>query len=550
MKIICLGFLIAVISFSQGLFKMANPAIANGVPSLSLKEDTLIVKRSEYKNKLKGFWLGSCIANWTGLPTENRKTDFPFFTDEDFGPGKYDYVLDQDPWGADDDTDIEYVYQHAIEKYGNPILNGQQISQEWQEHIELPKLWVSNLAALGQMQNGAIPPATSLPENNPMWEMIDAQLTTEIFGALSPGRPDVALLMGHLPVRTTAYLHSEWAAEFYIIMHALAASVNPDHSRKEQTQWMAVQARKRIPDWSYIADMYDFVKLSYESNKDKDNWEKTRDEVAQRYQYSTTAGYHYKYPWDAGINFAASMVSLFYGEGNYKRTVRIGAMCGWDSDNPTATWGGLLGLLYGHEELQNHFGKTDFSDAYNIARTRRRMPKPLDNFTAMADRGLFIIDTIVTGLMGGKIQGDHWLIPVENVKISKADVPQMDVPWITIEDNDPAWVFDGFKSEYNNWNASGAYLSRGYANCSATYTFSGTAVQYYAFRSPEGGNVSIEIDGIPMGEFSLENHSSKHGQYYVKIFEKLNLKSGEHIIRILGDNSAKEKTIDMLAIIP
>ena len=50
------------------------------------------INRTEYKEKLRGFWLGSCIANWTGLPTENRRTDFPFFTDSDFGPGKYDYV--------------------------------------------------------------------------------------------------------------------------------------------------------------------------------------------------------------------------------------------------------------------------------------------------------------------------------------------------------------------------------------------------------------------------------------------------------------------------
>jgi hypothetical protein len=257
-------------------------------------KNELVVSRLEYKDRLKGFWVGGCIGNWTGLPTENRRTDFPFFTDEDFGPGKFDYVLDQNPWGADDDTDIEYVYQHAIEKNNNYILTGEQISRAWQDHIGLPLLWVSNLAALGQMQNGAIPPATSLPENNPMWDMIDAQLTTEIFGALAPGRPDVALDIAHLPIRSAAYLHSEWAAEFYIIMHALVPAIDQSLSRKEQIIWLADQARKRIPEWSYIANMCDFVKAEYDANPDKDNWELTRDKVAQRYQHSVTAGYHYK----------------------------------------------------------------------------------------------------------------------------------------------------------------------------------------------------------------------------------------------------------------
>ena len=104
--------------------------------------EILRVNRTEYKDKLKGFWLGSCIANWTGLPTENRRTDFPFFTDLDFGPGKFDYILDQNPWGADDDTDIEYIYQSAIEKHNNYMLTGEQISHAWQDHIGLPLLWV------------------------------------------------------------------------------------------------------------------------------------------------------------------------------------------------------------------------------------------------------------------------------------------------------------------------------------------------------------------------------------------------------------------------
>ncbi len=508
-----------------------------------------VISRASYKDKLMGFWLGGCIANWTGLPTENRRTEFPFFTDSDFGEGKYDYVLDQNPWGADDDTDIEYVYQYAMEANDSYLLSGAQISRAWQDHIGLPLLWVSNLSALGQMQNGAIPPATSDPANNPMWDMIDAQLTTEIFGALAPGRPDVALKIGHLPVRTTAYLHSEWAAEFYIIMHALAPVVDKSLTRKAQVIWMAEQARKHVPDWSYIADMYDFVKGAYEDNPDRDDWEQTRDEVARRYQYQNSAGYQYKYPWDAGINFAASIVSLLYGEGDYKRTIRIGAMCGWDSDNPTATWGGLLGLLYGFEELQMHFGKSDFSTKYNIARTRFNLPKPVDDFVDMADRGIQIIDDIVVKEMAGTLDDNQWIIPAMRAPLKPTPVPRTTVPWITIEDNDPRWVYEGFETTYENWNASGAYLTRGYANCRAQLTFTGSAVQYYAYRSPNGGTVSIILDAKSYGEYSLENHVSPHGQYYVKVFEKLDLPFGDHTIQIIGDDQQTEKTIDMLSII-
>ena len=33
----------------------------------------LLISREDYFNKLYGFWLGQCIANWTGLVTEMDK---------------------------------------------------------------------------------------------------------------------------------------------------------------------------------------------------------------------------------------------------------------------------------------------------------------------------------------------------------------------------------------------------------------------------------------------------------------------------------------------
>lgn len=513
------------------------------------------IDRSEYHDKLRGFWLGSSIANWTGLPTENMRAVPPFFNDDDWQTqigreGEFvDYVLVNDPWGADDDTDIEYVYQKAMEQNDGYVLTGEQISAAWQAHIGLPLLWVSNLAALGQMQNGALPPATSLPENNPMWDMIDAQLTTEIFGAMAPGRPDVALQMSHLPIRTTAYLHSQWAAEFYVIMHSLVALADPSLSRKEQVMWMAQEARKRVPDWSYIADMYDFVKAHYDGNTDKNNWEATRDEVYERYQVQGTAGYEYKYPWDAGINFAASIVSLLYGEGDYKKTVRIGTLAGWDSDNPTATWGGLLGLLYGYEGLQEHFDKTDFSDDYLIARTRYNFPEAPDNFMDMATRGLEIIDGVVEQGMGGNIVDGNWVIPAMPGNIVMAAVEETIVPWETIEDTDPRWSYSGFTTENQKWNASGATLTSGKADCVAEITFSGTAVQYYAYRNAEAGRVNVALDG-EQSVVDLASNASEHGQYYVKVFERLGLSPGEHKLRIACDSDETYKNIDMLSIIP
>ena len=100
------------------------------------------------------------------------------------------------------------------------------------------------------------------------------QLTTEIFGFFAPARPDIALKISHLPIRTTAKLNSEWIAEFYVIMYSLASYVDEDLNLKDKILWMATQARKRLPSDSYSAKMYDYVKTNYEENI---TWEKTRD---------------------------------------------------------------------------------------------------------------------------------------------------------------------------------------------------------------------------------------------------------------------------------
>lgn len=237
--------------------------------------------------------------------------------------------------------------------------------------------------------------------------MIDAQLTTEIFGLFSPSRPDLALQMAHLPIRTTARQNAAWISEFYVIMYSLLSKVDEDLSMKAKLLWMADKARQRLPEESYSAKMYDFVKSKYELNIP---WEQTRDEIYLRYQVKQEDGYDMTSRnldcngcFAAGINFAASLISLFYGEGDIKETIKIGALAGWDSDNPTATWGGLLGFMIGTKGIEQAFNRT-FSDKFNIHRTRQNFPVDgFDSFDNMAETGVFIIDRVVQDEMGGGV---------------------------------------------------------------------------------------------------------------------------------------------------
>ena len=405
-------------------------------------QNDIIISRADYFNKLEGFWLAQCIANMTGLVTEMDKIGNigeiktgNFYTREDWGkpdiPSIFnsepsnlsptiDFVFEQDGlWPADDDTDIEYMYQELLIKNKTSFLTGEQIKEGWIKHIRSEEenfLWVSNQKAFDLMKEGIIPPETSNPKNNPEYEMIDAQLTTEIFGFYAPSRPDIAIEMAKLPIQTTARYNAQWISEFYVSMYSLASMVDKKKSMKENIMWMADESRKVLPADSYSAKMYDFVKSEYLNGV---KWESIRDKVYQRYQVEGLDGYdltskniYCNACFAAGINFAASLVSLFCGEGDYIETIKIGSLAGWDSDNPTATWGGLLGFMVGKDGVEKIFNRS-FSDKYNIHRTRQNFDRGIDNFSNMAKKGLLIVDRVVANELNGYVDFENnvWHIP-------------------------------------------------------------------------------------------------------------------------------------------
>ena len=416
--------------------------------------DSLYINRISYLEQLEGFWLGTSIANWTGLVTEMDKignTDdistLPFYTREDWGQmdkpaiwdgenpsqisNTIDFVLRTpgELWGADDDTDIEYMYQHLILKNKQPKLNPKQIRDGWLEHISIEEenyLWVSNQKALDLMNEDYLPPDTGDPRLNEHYEMIDAQLTTEIFGLFAPGNPELARDLASLPIQTVARNEAEDIAQFYVTMFSLA-SLDPERSIHDRIDSISSYARNYLPDDEYPAKMYDYIRSLYELNIP---WEATRDSIYIAYQIEQRHGYDITSKnlycngcFAAGINFAASLVSLFYGEGDLLDTIKIGSLAGWDSDNPTSTWGGLIGFMMGAEAIETAFGQP-LSRNFHIHRTRQGFPNDgYDTFLNMAKNGLKVIDMVVSDELDGRVDAfrDRWVIPLPPSTSSRAE---------------------------------------------------------------------------------------------------------------------------------
>jgi ADP-ribosylglycohydrolase len=390
-----------------------------------------VIDRGDYEDRLRAMWLGEVIANWTGRTTEGCccpgcPGGGDFLTDADWGgqtPGgkTIEFILDQDPWLADDDTDIEYIYQYLMESHG-PELTAEQIRAGWMVHIN-DFIWVSNARARALMDRGVAPPETSLGCGNIHSLRIDAQLTTEMFGVYCPGRPADALALAQLPIRTTAEGYAAHAAQAFVVMYAWATLVPDDLSGVERSLWLIERAREILPDTSKVSDVLDFVTAWYLSHPD-DPWEDCRDAIYSRYQLNDDQhGFLYRGWTESTVNFATAIMALLYGEGDYRRTIQIATLSGWDSDNPAATLGGLLGLMLGYDDLVAQFPGQSLSDRYLVSNTRDgiedRLPDDLDaedTFALLAGRQLLVADQAIAAL-GGRLDPvrNRWVIPVESV---------------------------------------------------------------------------------------------------------------------------------------
>ncbi|MDG1343400.1 MAG: ADP-ribosylglycohydrolase family protein [Flavobacteriaceae bacterium] len=387
-------------------------------------KDFFEIDRQDYLNKLEGFWLGQSIANWTGLITEMDKIGNVgeiktgnFYTRENWNKNDepniwspnseyetIDFVLkkENEIWGSDDDTDIEYMYQELMFQGNETVLSPEDIRNGWIKHIKIEEenfLWVSNQKAFDLMNQGFLPPETSDPEFNEHFDMIDAQLTTEIFGLFSPVNYKYALKMSNLPIRTTSRGDAALISEFYVIIHSLASTINKSKPLDKELVRISDLASEILNKNSYSFKMYDYVKLKFKSGI---TWEQTRDSIYQRYQVNQKDGYNITSRnlycngcFASGINFASSLVSYFYGKGDFKETIKIATLSGWDSDNPASTWGGLLGFIHGKTKIQNIFNES-LSNKYNIHRTRQKFKNNgIDNFKNMSKKGIAIIDNVV-----------------------------------------------------------------------------------------------------------------------------------------------------------
>lgn len=348
-----------------------------------------VISRKELLDKIEGCWVGQIVGNFMGFPFENAYVEEPvpvlvdrYYTfrdaSEDLRVNDKDmraYSLLVMHWmeGAigDDDTDIEFVTLHAVEKYGLDI-SYPEIAQAWKTHINR-KIWVANRTARTLMDQGMLPPATGSKENNKNWFQIDPQLVNEIWSAFYPGMTKQAAKRADWSAHIT---NDDWGTHptvAYAVIYS-AAFFEKDTNRLVQL------ALETLPEDSPFTEGVRDVIRWHKENKD---WRKTRALIHEKY-YRYSKG-DYKAPVSVVsslCNGLCGIMAILYGEGGFTKTTGIAVSAGYDCDNQASTCAGLLGILHGGSNIPDQFTKNlgegirwnkPFNDQY-INYTRDKLP--------------------------------------------------------------------------------------------------------------------------------------------------------------------------------
>lgn len=328
--------------------------LAAGLGAGQARAAERVLTHETLREKISGFWIGQLVGNYLGFPFETVYVDepIPVLVDRYYTPfnagdlklnrndsrGYVPYLFTEfDGAFSDDDTDIEFVTLHAVEKHGLDI-DYAQITEAWKRHINR-RIWVANRTARNLMSKGMLPPDTGKKANNPNWYQIDPQLVNEIWSAFYPGLPAQAARRADWGARITS---DDWGVHptvmYGVMISEAFFEANPETLVRDALKYVP-------PDSPFHEGVVDLLRWHAEAPND---WKATRQKVHAKYFRYVKGDYVAPVSVVSSlVNGLCGVLAVLYGDGDFMKSVGIAVSAGYDCDNQGATVGGLLGVMRG-----------------------------------------------------------------------------------------------------------------------------------------------------------------------------------------------------------
>ena len=212
-----------------------------------------------------------------------------------------------DPEGyapVDDDYYYEMVAVRAFEKYGIG-LTVQQLGEQWLENNA--GSWGSSEQALLLLKRGIKPPDTGHPRYNKLWWTIGPQFSSDVYGTLAPGMPNVAGEMARRLGHINGYAEGTDGAVFVAGMISTAFAEHDPHT-------IVRKAASLLDPRSPYRQGLDMVIAMAETGKSAAEVFRAVDE---------RWGIEYPATNNAVLNGGIVATAVWFGEGDFDKTLQL-----------------------------------------------------------------------------------------------------------------------------------------------------------------------------------------------------------------------------------
>ncbi|MBT9130167.1 MAG: hypothetical protein DDT42_00670 [candidate division WS2 bacterium] len=273
----------------------------------------------DFEEKIYAGWVAQICAGALGTAIEGYTTEN---LKEVFGDITY-YV--RQPNTFNDDITYELAFLKAFENKGYEV-SSKDIGEEWVALV--PFGWSAEGIALRNLKSGIYPPESGYL-SNPFREWIGAQMRGAICGMVAPANPREAARLAWVDGIISHHNNGVMGEIFNAVMVSLSFVEN-------DTRKILKYALNAIPKDS---EYYSIVFYSLEKCKEYVSWEKSWQACESQLK---------KYNWiHAYPNAAAEVIALWFGNGDFDKTMNIISMEGQDVDCNAAQIGTIIGIIAG-----------------------------------------------------------------------------------------------------------------------------------------------------------------------------------------------------------
>jgi hypothetical protein len=317
---------ISILLCVMALFSSATPARhqAQGASTPSSAR-SLLLSRADYLDRVQAIWAAQMIGQITGVRFEHQPASALPITPLTHLPG---YAP------VDDDYYYEMVAIRAFEKYGIG-LTVEQLGQQWLENNA--GSWGSSEQAHLLLKRGIKPPDTGHPRFNKLWWTIGPQFSSDVYGALAPGMPNVAAALARNLGHINGYAEGTDGAVFISGMVSLAFVEKDTHA-------IVRKAASLIHPDSPYRRCLDMVIAMADSGGAAEEIFRAVDE---------RWGIEYPATNNAVVNGGIVATSVWFGEGDFNKTLQLAVHAAdfADTDCNAANSESVVAAMHGMKAL-------------------------------------------------------------------------------------------------------------------------------------------------------------------------------------------------------